>query len=124
MKCMDNCGSCSIALDRTLGGVPTQAIDSGPMTEYMVAKEYNMLGFSSYRGGIPEIEYDLLQAGPGSRGIVHGVRGLDAEGQPIMGHFFNAVNQDGKIVFLDAQSGTFANLNDGFTSFRFLRTNR
>jgi hypothetical protein len=112
---LDNCGSCSIALDRTLGGAPASAVDSGAMWVHEVAEAYGKKGFADYPS-LRSIELALLRAGPGARGIVLGNRSGGA-----LGHFFNAVNQRGAVVFLDAQVGTVAN-TEGFASFEFLLT--
>lgn len=58
----------------------------------------------------------MIEAGSGARGIVFGSRGGD------VGHVFNVVNQNGKIRFLDGQSGGKASL-EGYDSFRLLRKN-
>ena len=52
----------------------------------------------------------------GKRAIIYGKR---ANGS---GHVFNAVNQNGKINFIDGQTGGAASL-EGFESFKILRTN-
>ncbi len=57
----------------------------------------------------------LEQAGPGARGIVFGGRTGD------VGHVFNAVNQGGRIRFLDPQTGGQASFS-GYDSFKFLWT--
>jgi filamentous hemagglutinin len=57
-----------------------------------------------------------LVPNPGDRGIVGGLRaGRD-------GHYFNVVNQNGVIRFLDGQTGTVVNLKDGFMGFLFMFT--
>lgn len=57
----------------------------------------------------------MKAAGSGARGIVFGSRA----GKP--GHFFNVVNQNGTVRFLDGQSGGSADLADGFNGFWLLR---
>jgi len=112
---MDNCGSCAVALDRTLGGAAASAIDSGILKAGEVAEVYGKLGFSSYPSAA-SIEQALLRAGDGARGIV-----LGGYGPGQVGHFFNAVNQGGTVVFLDSQIGAYASTS-GFQSFGFLMT--
>ena len=70
--------------------------------------------------GLAAIERELLDAGPGSRGIVHA-----HQGDPREGHFFNAVNRDGKIHYLDAQQGGAIEPSETFNtgSMGFFRTN-
>ena len=65
---------------------------------------------------ISQVMERMLAAGPGARGIVFGVRSNG------VGHVFNVVNQKGVLRFLDGQTGHAAAL-DGYTHFRFLRTN-
>jgi len=54
----------------------------------------------------------------GERGIVFGYRGPARTG-----HVFNVIKKDDKLLFIDGQSGTRANLRDGFISFKYLKTN-
>lgn len=54
----------------------------------------------------------------GERGILFGERGIFKRG-----HVFNVIRKDGKLMFIDGQSGTHANLRDGFVSFKYLKTN-
>ena len=104
-----------MAFHRTLAGAPTSAVDSGLLTGRQVAESYGQLGFSTYPSAT-SIEQSLLRAGDGARGIVLGGRGAGE-----IGHFFNAVNQGGGVVFLDAQIGAVAN-TEGYQSFGFLMT--
>jgi filamentous hemagglutinin len=62
------------------------------------------------------IEAQMLNAGDGARGVIFGSRGTDP------GHFFNVVNQNGQIRFLDGQTGGAASLS-GFEGFSLLKTN-
>jgi Papain fold toxin 1, glutamine deamidase len=64
------------------------------------------------------IEQQMLKAGDGARGIVFGSRGPD-EG----GRVFNVVNQNGKVRFLDGQTGKPA-VFDGYQSFHLLKTTK
>lgn len=57
----------------------------------------------------------LAAAGPGSRGIVFGMRNSG------IGHVFNAANQHGVIRFLDGQTGKAAEISP-YIKFQFLRT--
>lgn len=112
-----NCLQCAIAGDATLGGSPASALDGkGPQPVHILEREYG--GTFKPVSGKAEIEQMLKDAGPGSRGIVQGTR----IGMP--GHVFNAVNNGGKIEFLDAQSGRVASFGDHYFRFRFLWTNK
>ena len=65
-----------------------------------------------------DIVQRLQAAGPGARGIVYGYRGVGK-----VGHFFNVVNDGGKILFLDGQTGTRAQLiGQGFKQFKMFFT--
>lgn len=54
----------------------------------------------------------------GDREIIFGDRGTFKRG-----HVFNVFKKEGKLLFIDEQSGTHANLKDGFISFKYLKTN-
>ncbi|WP_090025930.1 toxin glutamine deamidase domain-containing protein [Chryseobacterium oleae] len=55
----------------------------------------------------------------GERGVIFGNRGAE-----IPGHVFNVMKKDTKLIFVDGQSGTRANLEDGFISFKYLVTTK
>lgn len=65
--------------------------------------------------GQSAIEAQLLEAGPGSSGIVFGAR---KRGE--VDHVFNAVNQGGEVRFLDGQTGGVAMFDLDFVSFQFM----
>jgi filamentous hemagglutinin len=111
-----NCVNCSIATDATLSGNPAVSLPSnGPINISTLENLYG--GRFGYAATNSEIEQQMLNAGNGARGIVFGSRGpSDA------GHVFNVVNQNGKVRFLDGQTGAPATF-DGYTSFHLLRTN-
>jgi hypothetical protein len=80
-----------------------------------VAEVYGKRGFASYPS-ISSIEQFLTRGGPGARGIVYGGRGPGE-----LAHFFNAVNQGGDVVFIDATTGGLAN-TQGYSFFQMMRT--
>jgi hypothetical protein len=94
----DNCVSCVIALDRTLGGNPSSAlpISFGTLDEIT----HDLGGHFIDVYGPMHIGSILSQAGDGARGVV-AVTYRSAS----VGHVFNAVNDSGTIRFLDGQSG-------------------
>jgi RHS repeat-associated protein len=97
-----NCAGCAIATWATLSGRPASALNHG-----IVAKaELEAFFGSSFVGATPDlIKSQLGKAGNGAQAIVFGWhRGAD------VGHFFNAVNQNGVIRFLDGQAGKATNL--------------
>ncbi|MCI2245824.1 hemagglutinin repeat-containing protein [Xanthomonas sp. PPL568] len=114
-----NCVNCAIATDATLAGNPASALPiystkGVPIT--VLEKQFGGRFASPTSSEV--ITNQMLELGPGSRGIVYGSYG---PGQP--GHVFNVVNQNGVVRFLDGQSGTAANLED-FKYFMFLRTTK
>jgi filamentous hemagglutinin len=115
-----NCGQCSLAVDKLLAGEPTGAVaaDAGPMlVRDLEAQAGGKFGLGTTAAAI---EKDMSSAGSGARGIIFGSRG---PGQ--IGHFFNVVNQNGVVRFLDGQTGTAANLgaSQGYVNLHMLRTN-
>jgi Papain fold toxin 1, glutamine deamidase len=51
------------------------------------------------------------------RGIVFGNKGPKR-----VGHVFNVIKENGMVKFVDGQSGTAANLHNGYISFKYLKT--
>lgn len=113
----DNCVSCAIAGDATLGGAPACAIACGPrhVSEIRIA----LGGLFRPVTGRAEIERLLQDAGPGARGIVYASR--DDGITP--GHTFNAINRGGVIWFIDFQIARPATFYR-YTTFSFLLTAR
>ena len=111
-----NCASCALAMDSVLGGNPLRAANTGvTLTSYVEMR----VGQTFTRGLSAEaVASEIGVAGRGARGIVFGSRGAGK-----IGHFFNVVNQKGVVRFIDGQSGTAANLADGFVEFWLVRTN-
>jgi len=112
-----NCANCALATDSTLGGSPASALAGEETKASDVAAHYPGRSWT-VTAGPKDIEAALTQAGPGSRGIVFGSRGPTE-----LGHFFNVVNENGTVRFLDGQAGGVANLNLGYVDFFLLRTN-
>ncbi len=110
-----NCGNCAIAADATLAGNPASALNGGATFVYEIEAFFGRT-FGSLTSA-SRIEAQMLKAGNGARGVVFGSRGVET------GHFFNVLNQKGKISFLDGQTGKVANLKDGFQGFSLLSTN-
>ncbi len=109
-----NCANCSIATDATIAGNPASALNGGITTVADLEKHFgNTFGTLT---SASRIQAQMLKAGDGSRGIIFGSRGSQT------GHFFNVVNQNGTVRFLDGQTGGAANL-DGFKSFSLMKTN-
>jgi hypothetical protein len=109
-----NCVNCAIATDALLAGRPATALLGGPCRIDVLERIFGAKFGSA--GPIGSVVEPIWAAGPGSRGIVYGVKEVG------VGHVFNVVNQNGCIRFLDGQTGCAAELG-GYVQFRFLRTN-
>jgi papain fold toxin 1 (glutamine deamidase) of polymorphic toxin system len=109
-----NCRACVLAVDSTLGGAPGSAlprIGAGPID--VLEQHYGTSFRDTNLSGIVE---DMTRAGDGARGIVC------VSGRGPVGHVFNVINDGGKIVFLDGQTGT-ANHVAKWLNYKLLRTN-
>ncbi|HEY9293149.1 MAG TPA: DUF6531 domain-containing protein [Microlunatus sp.] len=117
-----NCGPCSLALDSTLSGSPATALNIGPMTLADVAKAAGKdpSAWGSVRTH-PSIINEMANAGHGARGIIFGGRGTPSN--PGIGHFYNVMNQGGKVVQMDGQSGQVVDYGSSFNWSALLRTN-
>jgi hypothetical protein len=105
LKGTANCGACAIALDHTLGGSPSVAINKEFMYITEIASIMRRVWQPLNQAGV---ERRLLAAGDGARGIVLS-RFRTKNGWGL--HAFNSINQGGKIQFLDGQIGTPADLS-------------
>jgi hypothetical protein len=123
----NNCQSCVVVVDRLLSGSapisavpqhfshrfnwPNSVTDSvGSGRPFRQVRDYD------------EVVTELLRAGDGARGIIHGMRVDPRTGRRVAGHVFNVVNRGGKIYFVDGQTGTWAT-PEKFAYMEFLRTN-
>jgi uncharacterized protein YukE len=128
----NNCQSCVTAVDNQLAGLSkdTRAIErvfgpgdqfASPAWKQNIA---NAVGTSnSFRsvGSYDDIATQLHNAGDGARGIIHGMR-VGPGGVPQAGHVFNVVNRNGRIFFIDGQTGKLAHLENYSGGLEFLRT--
>lgn len=71
------------------------------------------------KGGLDPIVRDVLSWGPGARGIVGGFPRQSGR----IGHYFNVVNLDGKVVFLDFQQGKANPADPRWKIYYLMRTN-
>lgn len=126
----NNCQSCVGAVDRQLGGLATdtRAVErvandamSSPAWKQNIANRVGTTNTFRSVGGYDDIIKELHSAGAGSRGIIHGMR-TGPGGMPVAGHVFNVVNRNGRIFFLDGQTGKLAHLENYSGGFEFLRT--
>ncbi|MFJ1672806.1 RHS repeat-associated core domain-containing protein [Streptomyces bottropensis] len=108
-----NCRACVISLDQLMASgahsnaIPTLTRGSEKVIEDFYGRKFRNRSFSN-------IVTDMQNAGPGSRGIVWG---KDSDG----GHVFNVVNLNGKVTFLDGQSGNASHAST-WDSYTYLRT--
>jgi Papain fold toxin 1, glutamine deamidase len=99
----NNCGECARAVDSTWHGTPTAAAE---LANRKVGGERPAI-MTEWANGSPEpasmadIERRLRELGHGSSAVV----GFDREDAP--GHWFNAVNHDGKVLAVDGQAARF-----------------
>lgn len=68
-------------------------------------------------GGLNVIVSDMLRRGPGARGMV------GAWPQKGVGRYFNVANIDGRVVFLDFQSGKADPAAKRYRNHYLMRTN-
>jgi len=102
-----------MATDNYLKGRPTSSLNSKPTSLSVIESEYN--GKFTHGLSIDNIKSKVSTTG--ESGIVFGNRG---QGQ--VGHVFNVINQNGKINFIDGQTGKGASLS-GYKDFSFISTN-
>ncbi len=122
----ENCVNCVVAGDVALEGRRATALPSnGPVPNGLAKLQEN---FASQNGHdvfkfmkLDKINQLLLNAGDGARGIVY-VQWKRGGGA----HVFNAVNDRGRIKYLDPQSGSLQDLSAGIKASRtaFMRTNK
>jgi RHS repeat-associated protein len=114
-----NCAGCTIAGDATLKGYPASALKHGPVYTNQVATFFSR---NWQKGNTSSsIIEKMTQSGPGSTGVVFGYRGPKQ-----LGHFFNVVNNDGCIRFLDFQKNPSSVMIEsevnGFEDLWFINT--
>ncbi|MEU1107273.1 DUF6531 domain-containing protein [Streptomyces tibetensis] len=112
-----NCGLCAISADAAMAGRPAQAVP-GAIAILDAPDMARFLGGTwRSRSGITGVVGDLRRWGNGSRAIV---LGLPKPGERV-GHYFNVINDNGKIAFIDAQQGVVWHL-DNWNGFLVMRT--
>jgi uncharacterized protein YukE len=126
-----NCQSCVVAVDNQLAGSATSAVRrlvgskhdifARPQWRQQIAEAVGTSNTFQKAGSYDDIVTQLHNAGDGARGIVHGMR-VNAKGRSVAGHVFNVVNRNGRIYFLDGQTGKFARLENFRGGLEFLRT--
>ncbi len=111
-----NCVNCAIATDASYAGNPATALPSP--TTLNLEDVTNATGGTFVAARSPaDIEAALLRSGPGSRAIVAATRA-----PPNAGHMFNAVNVEGRVYFVDGQTGGAAVFDPTYQRFGMLQT--
>jgi Papain fold toxin 1, glutamine deamidase len=103
----DNCAQAVSAVERWLGGgggnLPSYAADIGPTNLTMDNLAGELGGNWSGNTSLADIGTWLENSGDGARGVVY----VEENG---FAHVFNAVNINGSVVGIDAQSGIYGSL--------------
>ncbi len=120
LKGANNCAGCSMAGDATLKGFPASALNHGITSTDDILKHFGR-GAWSIGNSQASITNKMLKAGSGSTGIVFGSRGAGR-----VGHYFNVVNKNGSVQFLDFQKSGSAIMRGSelrnFKEFWFINT--
>jgi hypothetical protein len=127
----NNCQSCVVAVDNQLAGSPTSAIRralgtnhdimASPAWRQQMADAVGTTNRFRPAAGYDDVVQQLQNAGDGARGIIHGMR-TGPGGMSVPGHVFNVVNRNGRVFFLDGQTGRLARLENYSGGLEFLRT--
>ncbi len=102
MRGQNNCGGAAIALDRSLAGTPAVALPIGGMTPRQME---TALGTELQITTVRSVERRLRILGKGARAILFAWKGK-------RGHFFNVVNEEGVVRFLDGQNAVQLSRSD------------
>ncbi|MEU5420300.1 ricin-type beta-trefoil lectin domain protein [Streptomyces sp. NPDC020667] len=112
-----NCGLCATAGDDLMAGKNPNSVPGADHPMFPADVEA-LTGRSFVRkGGLDPLVSDVMSWGPGARGIV------GAWPRVGQGHYFNVVNMDGKVVFLDFQQGRANPANPRWRTYYLMRTN-
>lgn len=112
-----NCGLCATAGDDLMAGRNPNGVSGAdrPLTRAEVSA---MTGLPFRKvGGLNVIVSDMLRWGPGARAVI------GAWPRKGVGHYFNVANIDGKVVFLDFQSGKANPAHKRYRDYYVMRTN-
>lgn len=110
-----NCGKCVDAFAQTLNGNESVAEEGNDIQVQHLEDNYG----SFVDATLPEIEKELLAEGEGAHAIIKGEFKPSPNGQA-EGHVFNAVHwNDGKVYFVDSQSGEAVTPEDLLLYARF-----
>jgi hypothetical protein len=101
----ENCTRCVVAFDRLMDGAPASAMPS--LEPRPVTDIFNALGIPenfAWHSSYGDVANTMSALPEGSRGVVYIAR--DTGG----GHVFNVVHDKNGVVFIDSQTGLFAQL--------------
>ncbi|WP_051970337.1 RHS repeat-associated core domain-containing protein [Kitasatospora azatica] len=99
----DNCAACAAAGDNRMAGGTLVAWNSGITYTTDVENYFGRVFY--YTEGVKDIRQQMTALGYGARGVIFAENDASE-----IGHFFNVVNDGGRIKFLDYQSESYANL--------------
>jgi hypothetical protein len=105
-----NCVKLAQATDKVLAGSESELFsvineETGASAQALADEMGETLTETSFDG----IATELSEGGSGSRGIVNVGKYVEIDGQTVWrGHVFNAINDEGYVVFIDSQSRTVA----------------
>ncbi|MFJ4796331.1 DUF6531 domain-containing protein [Kitasatospora purpeofusca] len=120
----ENCGPVAVATDQLLGGKNPAPIDSASnvLNTQKIQELYGGVNGFERKSGLSGVANDVESWGNGARGIIVGVPSDAAVRQRgERGHAFNVINDNGVIVFIDAQQGKAK--PEGYHHYELLRTN-
>ncbi|MEV7188241.1 RHS repeat-associated core domain-containing protein [Kitasatospora sp. NPDC093102] len=117
-----NCGPVSVATDQLLAGrnpSPVPAADNPLFRPELQALAGSSQPFVQ-KGGLSGIVSDMQGWGNGSRAIVMGQPSAADMAKGVEAHYFNVINDNGAVVFLDAQTGRA--VPEGYRYYFIMRT--
>lgn len=114
-----NCMVCAVETDGVFAGRPGMAAPNITPQDYRSIER--VMGRSFRQETFAGLVRSIDRGGNGARGIIFGQRNPTDANPEGIGHFFNVINRNGKVLFIDAQSGQARNV-DGYDSYKFMRT--
>ncbi|MFF3329105.1 putative T7SS-secreted protein [Streptomyces sp. NPDC002888] len=112
---MENCTYVGEAFDRYLGGEGLQSVPGDMGGIQSLDRLQNAYGRTFNDTNFWDMVDHVRNSGDGARGLV---AALPEQGA---GHVFNIVNQQGRVLFIDVQTGFVDPM--GYKSFKLMRTN-
>ena len=121
-----NCFWCAVETDRRLAtgvyeGI-AQEVVNGQGVDLFSALDYLGVEQPASAASTAKLEEFMLNAGDSARAIIFGMRPDLPGGAAPIHHFFNAVNAEGVIYFLNGQAETYQDMST-FVEYYIIRTN-